>query len=660
MKYLRNVLILCVCCLLAGVFALVVIRIYESSEESREKNNVFINLRDFPVYIKKGYTSAAMCAQADLNSGAWIKIPARKENAPLYVKALFPNAKRTFLSPFAAKDEAYTYVVSFQLDTQTMMKITSNKREISGVFLASIGDNWEVFLNGTLLKSELHIGKNGNIASHRSYRKVYFPVDNSLFLAGENQLTFRIVGSPDDINTGFTYMTPYIIQDYNEIPKNNDALTVALCAVYIFMGAYHLALFIIHKKDAYVLPYSLFSTLLGVYFFARTTAVYAFIPNSSVVHRIETGALYMIVPVFAAFCELLTKPFGTLSLFVKIYSIFSVILIVTQALFSLPFRDDTLLVWQITGLAAMGRTFYYLVCFFSATVKKQRALTAMKLPFRAYMHILAQTDFGILFIGSSVLLLTGIIDLLNAMVFRIDIVTSTYSFFLFTIGISFLLARKFRYLYEQVADLQSAILKTMAELVEYRDTVTGSHIERTKLLVEILTKAMLKDRRYSSMIKDWDIELLVQSSQLHDVGKIAIRDSVLRKKSALTAEEFEEMKKHASFGVKVIEQIENSAPDSDFLEYAKIFAGAHHENWDGSGYPNGLKAGQIPLSGRIMAVADVYDALTSVRPYKRAFSHEEAVNTIKKERNRKFDPDIVDIFLSVQEQFRAVSESGRF
>ncbi|MDR0707401.1 MAG: HD domain-containing protein, partial [Treponema sp.] len=617
------------------------------------------NLRDFPIYIKKGYMGAAMRAQADLNSGAWIRIPAGEENAPLYIKALFPNAARRFLSPFAAQDEAYTYVISFQLDTQTMMKITSNKREIAGVFLASVGDNWEISLNGTLLKSEIHIDKNGRITSHRSYRKVYFPVDNSLFLAGENQLTCRIIGSPDDINTGFMYTTPYIIMDYNEIPKNNDTLTVALCAVYIFMGAYHLALFITHKKDAYVFPYSLFSTMLGVYFFARTATIYTFIPNSLIVHRIETGALYMIVPIFAAFCELLTKPSGALSLFIKIYCIFSVILIVTQAFFSQSFRDDTLLVWQIAGSAAMGRTFYYLICFFSVAVKKHRALTAMKLPFRAYMHILAQTDFGVLFIGSFILLITGIIDLLNAMIFRIDILISTYSFFLFTVGISFLLARKFRYLYDRVADLQNAILKTMAELVEYRDTVTGSHIERAKLLVEILTKAMLKDRRYSNIIKDWDIELLVQSSQLHDVGKIAIRDSILRKKSALTAEEFEEMKKHASFGIKVIEQIENSAPNNDFLEYAKICAGAHHENWDGSGYPNGLKAEQIPLPGRIMAIADVYDALTSTRPYKRAFSHEEAVDAIKKERNHKFDPDLVDIFLSVQEQFRAVSQSGR-
>jgi putative two-component system response regulator len=143
---------------------------------------------------------------------------------------------------------------------------------------------------------------------------------------------------------------------------------------------------------------------------------------------------------------------------------------------------------------------------------------------------------------------------------------------------------------------------------------------------------------------------LLQSSQLHDVGKIAISDRILQKPGKLDPDEFEEMKKHAAFGVQIIERIEASASGiSDFLKYAKIFAGTHHEKWDGSGYPNGLAEKNIPLQGRIMALADVYDALVSERPYKKAFSQQEAMTIIQDGRGTQFDPVLTDVFIKIME-----------
>jgi putative two-component system response regulator len=133
------------------------------------------------------------------------------------------------------------------------------------------------------------------------------------------------------------------------------------------------------------------------------------------------------------------------------------------------------------------------------------------------------------------------------------------------------------------------------------------------------------------------------------VGKIAISDQILRKPGKLDSEEFEEMKKHAAFGVQIIERIEESTSASDFLKYAKIFAGTHHEKWDGSGYPGGLAGENIPLQGRIMALADVYDALVSERPYKKAFSHTEAVKIIYDGKGTQFDPALTDVFIKVME-----------
>jgi putative two-component system response regulator len=200
-----------------------------------------------------------------------------------------------------------------------------------------------------------------------------------------------------------------------------------------------------------------------------------------------------------------------------------------------------------------------------------------------------------------------------------------------------------------VLELQDAILKTVADLVESRDDITGGHIERTRRGVGLLVEALRDHPVYGREVAEWDIKLLLQSSQLHDVGKIAISDRILQKPGSLTNEEFEEMKTHTVFGVQIIEKIEASTTASDFLKYAKIFAGTHHEKWDGSGYPGGLSGENIPLQGRIMALADVYDALVSERPYKEAFSHTQAVKIIQDSKGTQFDPVLTDIFITVLE-----------
>ena len=205
---------------------------------------------------------------------------------------------------------------------------------------------------------------------------------------------------------------------------------------------------------------------------------------------------------------------------------------------------------------------------------------------------------------------------------------------------------------QNVLDLQNAILKTMAELVECRDDITGGHIERTQKGLKIILDELESSGTYLSETRGWDQKLLLQSCQLHDVGKISIDDNILKKPGKLTNEEFDLMKMHASFGEGIIEKIQTLTRESDFLKYAKIFAANHHEKWDGTGYPRGLKELEIPLLGRIMAIVDVYDALISERPYKKAFSHEEAVNIINEGSGKQFDPALVEVFIRSSEQFK--------
>ncbi|MCL1903879.1 MAG: response regulator [Oscillospiraceae bacterium] len=208
---------------------------------------------------------------------------------------------------------------------------------------------------------------------------------------------------------------------------------------------------------------------------------------------------------------------------------------------------------------------------------------------------------------------------------------------------------------KEIIGLQDVIIGTIAELLECRDYTTSGHISRTENYLKIFLDALGKSDLYKEQVDGWRFEAIMQSCKLHDLGKIAVRDSVLKKTSKLTEEEFEEIKAHAAFGVEVIEKIQKNAKDSAFLEHARIFAGTHHEKWDGTGYPKGLKGENIPLQGRLMAIADVYDALISERPYKKAFPHEDAVKIISEGRGTYFDPNLVDVFLKLEGDFKEVS-----
>ena len=209
---------------------------------------------------------------------------------------------------------------------------------------------------------------------------------------------------------------------------------------------------------------------------------------------------------------------------------------------------------------------------------------------------------------------------------------------------------------EQLVLLQNGIVQTMAELVEHRDKNTGGHIDRTAVYLKILIDAMLEREVYTDEMQDWNMASVVSSARLHDLGKIMISDSILNKPGPLTQEELKAMKMHSIAGERIIDKAMQQTGDAEFLHNAKMIAAYHHECWDGSGYPYGLKGTDIPLQGRLMAIIDVYDALVSERPYKKAFTHEEAVNVIVNGAGHHFDPLIVDVFNEVSNQIMAAKD----
>ncbi|MDR0301894.1 MAG: response regulator [Treponema sp.] len=206
----------------------------------------------------------------------------------------------------------------------------------------------------------------------------------------------------------------------------------------------------------------------------------------------------------------------------------------------------------------------------------------------------------------------------------------------------------------QLHRLQNNIISVLADMVENRDKGTGGHIERTSIYIKILIEEMKERGVYLDEIRDWDVEKIANSARMHDLGKISISDIIVNKPGKFTEDEYELMKTHTVEGEVIIDEMISKTGEEEFLHNAKLFAGYHHERWDGKGYPHGLKGENIPLQGRIMAIVDVYDALVSERPYKKAFSDEEAVQIIMDNAGVHYDPKIAEVFFVVKDQFKDV------
>ncbi|MCX7029387.1 MAG: PAS domain S-box protein [Spirochaetes bacterium] len=216
------------------------------------------------------------------------------------------------------------------------------------------------------------------------------------------------------------------------------------------------------------------------------------------------------------------------------------------------------------------------------------------------------------------------------------------------------LEKKLQESFEQIKNTQRHAIFGFATLLEYREAETGTHLKRMEQFTRVIATGLAKLPKYADYITPDYIEDLCLSSVLHDVGKVGIEDAILMKPGKLTPEEFERVKQHAALGGDALRSMDKEITFQSFLTIGKEIASFHHERWDGTGYPTGRRGEQIPLSARIVALPDVYDALTSKRAYKEPIPHEEAMKIIASERGTHFDPDIVDVFLTEQETFQRI------
>jgi len=205
--------------------------------------------------------------------------------------------------------------------------------------------------------------------------------------------------------------------------------------------------------------------------------------------------------------------------------------------------------------------------------------------------------------------------------------------------------------YRKLHNARMATILGLAKLAEYRDEGTGTHLERIREYAKIIAEEMAKNLKYAGQITPEYIDDIYQSSILHDIGKVGIPDAVLLKPGRLSDEEFDVIKRHTNLGGDAIKAIETQIEGQSFLALGKEIAYNHHEKWDGSGYPRGLNGEDIPLSARIIALADVYDALTTKRFYKEAYTHEKSRQIIIDLKGTHFDPEVLDVFLALADEF---------
>ena len=207
-----------------------------------------------------------------------------------------------------------------------------------------------------------------------------------------------------------------------------------------------------------------------------------------------------------------------------------------------------------------------------------------------------------------------------------------------------------------IDEMQMATIFSLAKLAQSRDDETGNHLERVQKYCYSLAKQLALNPKFEEIVDEKFIKNIVCASPLHDIGKVAIPDTILLKPGRFTPEEFEEMKKHTIYGAETLEEVYTKFPSNEFLKMGIDIAKYHHERWDGKGYPEGLAGEEIPLSARIMAIADVYDALSSKRVYKEAFNHKKCIEILYEGRGTQFDADLIDTVIEIQEDFALINQ----
>lgn len=532
-----------------------------------------VDLTKEDIYVRKGF------------SETWVsKIPEGKENwkkihrvssgqralqIPNILKEQVP--KRNFLSLQTWKAEEFTFVTKFNLKIDEVQKTKP-----LGLYLAIIGENWSIYLNGHLIRKEEYINKSGKILYGRNIRRVIVPLVPNILKIGENVLAFKIIGNPTDINTGFFRSKPYKIDSYDKLAEYRfDVLSLVLIFFYLGAGLFHIFLFFLRPKDSYYIYFGFLCICLFLFNFLRSYIASDLIFDSYIVARLEIAAIFALVPFFSALMNTLLKgnP-GKFTLFITIYTLIFILLIINTPI---PFVTDLLNIWNIITLAIPLPFYFGRICFeYYQTIKSKRKESIKPNLLKASLSSLLKTIPGNLLIGTIVIASCSVFDILNNMFWHTGIVLVRYGFFVFVVGITAVLANRFLDAHRKIEKLNDELENNILDLQNANKKITSSET-KYRVLIEGTNDIIF------TLDKDWNFLTVNNSAQMHlglrpnklistSLFHLIHTTKIDRKKTIRflrdKVKEFIETKKPTSFKVNLLSSFNNEPRDFRiYLEY---------------------------------------------------------------------------------------------
>jgi len=457
------------------------ITFYEWNEQnaifSGSGSPIYRNLMECPAYIRRGFYPLEINKIPVIDGKEWVRFkspPLRVMESPL------PDLPRPhFLSPFRNGDEEFTIIIPVEIDSDAINFLKNDLAIVPGIFLAHIGENWEIYFNGRLIHSEIHLNGKGRIKSRRTWRNAGFPLDSSLVKAGTNILTFRILGDPTYALTGFFYKTPYYIDDYKIIERRlQDFLALFLAGIFGFIGIYYLLLFlsIKQRKEIYNLFFSAYSILLGIFCVMRHPLIVSLIPDSDIRLRLQDASLMMLMAAFGLFIETLGR--GKATKITKIYSSIFLFFSLTQFIFSPRYSDNVMQLWEYTILIYYTYVFFYDVVYFYFFDKKGPRKTNANKDHDALI-------FNIL-IGTFAIFICGLYEILSSILFSVSFSLFVYSAFVVQIGMAFSLSQRFSGMYKRLEEsntmLEIAVQERTVELKKQTEIAIQANRAKSQFL----------------------------------------------------------------------------------------------------------------------------------------------------------------------------------
>jgi len=520
----------------AAMIAIVFFAWFEQSDIIHGGNSfLYRNIRECPAFIKRGFNVSDL-QKIPGEAGEWKRFQTHRLriiNSPLELP------KRKYLSPRANDTQEFTISILLEMDSKTIASINGDISIVPGIFIAGIGENWEIYFNGKLIRSEIHLDETGRIKERRTWYNLYFPLDGSLITAGTNVLTFRILGDPNYMGTGlFFQAAPIYMDDYRIIESRQFYyLKTILCAIFAFTGIYYLMIYVYLKSKAelFNLFFGIFSILLFIYVISGQKWIYSIIPNSDITTRMEYCSLMLAIPVLGIFFETLgMRKISKISL---IFLAFCILLCLTQIFFCNQYGEEIILLWDPIAFIYFSYIVAYYITHFNFWKKRKKKAN------ESNEDKILNSYIGDVMLGIILSYLCGFFDLLDALFFRTSVRLIIYSIFAVHIGMVFILLRRFSIMNksleqsnamleiavrERTEELEEQIIiATQASKAKSEFLATMSHEIRTPLnavigLAEIELRGKLSDssRDNITQIHQSGMSLLGIINDILDISKI--------------------------------------------------------------------------------------------------------------------------------------------